>query len=78
MNLRPMEVRDNPAVAQLIRTSLEESGLDKPGTVYFDSHLDHLADYYQQQERAAYFVLEDEGHLLGCGGFAPVSDKIAE
>ena len=78
MNLRPMEVRDNPAVAQLIRASLEEFGLDKPGTVYFDSHLDHLADYYQQQERAAYFVLEDEGQLVGCGGFAPVSDKIAE
>ena len=53
MNLRPMEIRDNPAVAQLIRASLEEFGLDKPGTVYFDSHLDHLADYYQQQERAA-------------------------
>ena len=78
MNLRPMEVRDNPAVAQLIRASLEEFGLNKPGTVYFDSHLDHLADYYQQQERAAYFVLEDEGQLVGCGGFAPVSDKIAE
>ena len=78
MNLRPMEVRDNPAVAQLIRASLEEFGLDKPGTVYFDSHLDHLADYYQHQERAAYFILEDEGHLVGCGGFAPVSDKIAE
>ena len=78
MNLRPMEVRDNPAVAQLIRASLEEFGLDKPGTVYFDSHLDHLADYYQQQERAAYFVLEDEGQLVGCGGFPPVSDKIAE
>ena len=78
MNLRPMEVRDNSAVAQLIRASLEEFGLDKPGTVYFDSHLDHLADYYQQQERAAYFILEDEGQLVGCGGFAPVSDKIAE
>ena len=78
MNLRPMEARDNPAVAQLIRASLEEFGLDKPGTVYFDSHLDHLADYYQHQERAAYFVLEDEGQLVGCGGFAPVSDKIAE
>ena len=78
MNLRSMEVRDNPAVAQLIRASLEEFGLDKPGTVYFDSHLDHLADYYQQQERAAYFVLEDEGQLVGCGGFAPVSDKITE
>ena len=78
MDLRPIEVRDNPAVAKLIRASLEEFGLDKPGTVYFDSHLDHLADYYQQQERAAYFVLEDEGQLVGCGGFAPVSDKIAE
>ena len=78
MNLRPMEVRDNPAVAQLIRASLEEFGLDKPGTVYFDSHLDHLAYYYQHQERAAYFVLEDEDQLVGCGGFAPVSDKIAE
>ena len=78
MNLRLMGMRDNPAVAQLIRASLEEFGLDKPGTVYFDPHLDHLADYYQQQERAAYFVLEDEGQLVGCGGFAPVSDKIAE
>ena len=48
-----MEVRDNLAVAQLIRASLEEFGLDKPGTVYFDSHLDHLADYYQHQERGS-------------------------
>ena len=64
MNLRPMEVRDNSAVAQLIRASLEEFGLDKPGTVYFDSHLDHLADFYQHQEKAAYFVWKMKGISL--------------
>ena len=38
-----MEVRDNLAVAQLIRASLDKFGLDKPGTVCFDfSSKDHF------------------------------------
>ena len=78
MNLRPMEVRDNPAVAQLIRASLEEFGLDKPGTVYFDSHLDHWPTTINSKREQLYFVLEDEDQLVAAVALAPVSDKIAE
>lgn len=76
--LRAIEVQDNPAVAQLIRTSLEEFGLDKPGTAYCDPQLDNLSAYYAHLDRAAYFVIEESGEIVGSGGFAPISRDIAE
>lgn len=76
--LRAIKAQDSPAVAQLIRTSLEEFGLDKPGTAYCDPQLDCLSDYYDSLKRAAYFVVEESGEIVGSGGFAPISEDIAE
>lgn len=78
MELRPIEEKDNPAVAELIRRSLKEFGLDKPGTAYFDPQLDNLADYYSGHQGKAFFVLEDQGEIVGCGGFEGIADGIAE
>ncbi|MCR4728224.1 MAG: GNAT family N-acetyltransferase [Lachnospiraceae bacterium] len=67
---REMTEADNKAVAALIRYNLEQFGLDIPGTVYFDTGLDRLSDFYGNPERR-YFVAEDEtGKVVGGIGFA--------
>ncbi|MBM7643104.1 hypothetical protein JOC28_001405 [Streptococcus loxodontisalivarius] len=76
--LRPIEFSDNAKVASLIRESLEKEGMARPGTAYFDPQLDKLADYYNSQERAAYFVIQEGEDIIASGGFAPVTDTIAE
>ena len=44
-------------MAALIRRSLEDAGLDRPGTAYCDPQLDRLAEYYAGLERpGAYWV----------------------
>lgn len=70
MILRPMEPRDDPALAGLIRSSLAAHGLAVPGTVYFDPELDHLSGFYIDRPGRGYFILEDEGELAGGVGVA--------
>ncbi|SDL67248.1 putative acetyltransferase [Catalinimonas alkaloidigena] len=71
LRLREIQPADNPAVAAVIRTVLTEFGANLPGTAFFDPAIDHLYDYYQQP-RAAYFVLERDGKLVGGGGIGPL------
>ena len=78
MQLRPIEKKDNAAVAALIRHSLEKEGLAIKGTAYFDPYLDNLAGYYRSSPRSAYFVVEDNQMIVGVGGFVPVSEETAE
>lgn len=69
--IREMTAADNGAVASLIRVNLEKHGLDIPGTVYFDSGLDNLYDFYSDSEKRGYYVLVNpEGHVVGGIGFA--------
>lgn len=75
MELRPLQARDDAALAALIRRSLKAHGLDIPGTVYFDAGLDHLSEFYSADpDRRAYFVLiDDDGTLVGGIGLAEVA-----
>lgn len=68
--IRPIEHRDNAAVANIIRTSLAEFGADKPGTVYYDATTDALYQLFQI-EGAIYHVAEKEGEIVGGGGIYP-------
>ena len=74
---REMRESDNAEVAALVRDNLKQFNLDIPGTVYFDEGLDHLSDYYSDDERG-YFVIEDDnGSVIGGIGFArfePIKD----
>ena len=55
--IRPITPADDAAMAALIRRSLEDAGLDRPGTAYCDPQLDRLAEYYAGLERpGAYWV----------------------
>ena len=74
---REMTEADNAAVAALVRDNLKQFNLDLPGTVYFDEGLDHLSDYYSNDERK-YFVIEgNNGEVIGGIGydkFEPMQD----
>ena len=56
-------------MAAIVRAALEEHGLDKPGTAYFDPSLDHLSAYYDRPGRAYYVLLQD-GAIIGGVGVA--------
>lgn len=75
VNLRPIQKEDNEKMAQIIRTALEEYELDKPGTAYYDPQLDNLSDYYDNQDRAQYFVLEKDDKIIGGGGYSAFSQR---
>lgn len=70
ITIRPIAENDNAAIAKIIRSSLEEFGAARPGTVYYDASTDALYQLFQQK-RAAYFIAENDGYVLGGGGIYP-------
>lgn len=71
MNIRLIKPSDNPALAQIIRNTLEEFGANHPGTVYYDSSTDSLYEVFRQP-RSVYYVAEsNDGKILGGGGIFP-------
>lgn len=78
--IRPITPADDAQVAALIRECLKAANLDKPGTVYFDTGLDHLSEFYAAKPNRQYFVAEREGQILGGVGIAEYdpTHKVAE
>jgi putative acetyltransferase len=74
--LRTIQPPDNPAIANIIRTSLTEFGVNKPGTVYYDESTDHLYELFQKK-RSVYFIAEKNEELIGGAGIYP-SDGLPE
>ena len=77
LKFREMKETDNAAVAALFRENLKQFDLDIPGTVYFDAGLDHLSDYYGNDERRYYVIEDDNGEVIGGIGydrFEPMKD----
>lgn len=70
LQIRPIHPSDNPFLAKIIRTALEEFGANKLGTVYFDDSTDHLYELFQTPG-SCYFVAEEDGQVLGGGGLFP-------
>lgn len=67
--IREVLEKDNADLASLIRQVLMEIGVPKVGTAYADPELDYMHKTYLK-ERAAYFVLEENGILIGGAGIA--------
>lgn len=75
MHIREMNRADNAAMEQIIKRSLESVGLDIPGTAYFDPELGNLAQHYEGNEKANYWVMESEGGtVVGGIGIAPFDE----
>ncbi len=69
MEIRPIESRDNEALAKVIRTALAEFGANKPGTVYFDPTTDALFELFHTPGSYYYVATIDEKVVGGCGIF---------
>jgi putative acetyltransferase len=70
IQIRPIQPSDNPELAIIVRNTLTEFGAANPGTVFFDPTTDALFELFQTP-RAAYFVAEAGGKVLGGGGIYP-------
>lgn len=69
--LRPIETRDDAAVARIIRTVMPEFGATGSGFAINDPEVDWMSQAYAAP-RCAYFVVEREGVVIGGGGVAPL------
>ncbi|HET9057597.1 MAG TPA: GNAT family N-acetyltransferase [Chitinophagaceae bacterium] len=73
ITIRLLTAADNVAIAKIIRTSLEEFGANKPGTVYYDSTTDNLYELFQKKG-AVYFIAEYNGDIVGGAGIYPTDN----
>jgi putative acetyltransferase len=77
VSIRPIEARDDAAMAAIIRSVMPEFGADGPGFAIHDAEVGHMHAAYAQP-RSAYFVVERNGQVLGGGGVAPLSNGDAD
>lgn len=71
--IRPLEKKDNPHIASVIRSVLIDLGVAKVGTAYADAALDCMFETYQK-DRANYFVVEENGSIIGGAGIAQLDN----
>jgi len=71
--IRKIVPTDNTFIATIIRTSLEEFGANKVGTVYFDASTDHLYELFQTKG-SVYFIATIEDEIVGGGGIFPTEE----
>ena len=75
--IRPIEARDDAAVAAVIREVMPAFGADGPGFAIHDAEVDGMSAAYARP-RCAYFVIERDGRVLGGGGIAPLENAEPE
>ena len=71
--IREIETKDDVQVARVIREVLIEMGVPKVGTAYADKSLDEMTATYTK-EKATYFVIVDQGKIIGGAGIAPLDN----
>lgn len=71
--IREIQIKDNPIVAAVIRKVLVDLGVPKVGTAYEDKALDSMYENYNIP-KATYFVVEENGVVLGCAGVAQLAN----
>ena len=70
--IRPIEARDDAAMAEIIRRVMPEFGAGGPGFAIHDSEVDAMSAAYAAP-RHRYFVVELDGRVAGGGGIAPLA-----
>lgn len=69
--LRPIEPRDDAAIAAIIRSVMPEFGAGGAGFAIHDAEVSAMSAAYTRA-RCGYVVIEVDGVVLGGGGFAPL------
>ncbi|MDP5000655.1 MAG: GNAT family N-acetyltransferase [Flavobacterium sp.] len=73
MLIREIQQKDNESIAKVIRNIFHELDAPKVGTAYADPILDTLYEVYQES-RSVYYVVENEGKVVGGCGVAPLEN----
>jgi putative acetyltransferase len=69
--IRKVAPSDNSSVSAIIRSVMPEFGAGGQGFAIHDAEVDDIYSAYDS-ERAAYFVCEEDGKIIGGGGVAPL------
>jgi putative acetyltransferase len=77
VTIRPIEARDDAAIAAIIRRVMPEFGASGCGFAINDPEVDWMHRAYAAP-RCAYFVVERDGVLEGGGGIAPLEGGDAD
>lgn len=72
VQIRPIKKTDNAVVADLIRLVMTEFLAVGRGYSINDSEVDDMHDAYAD-DNSAFYVVELNGLVLGCGGFGPLT-----
>lgn len=72
LRIRLIEPQDNTVVADIIRLVMTEFKAVGGGFSIDDAEVDDMFNAYAP-ERSAFYVVELDGRVLGCGGFGPLS-----
>lgn len=71
-SIRPIDPRDDAAIAAIIRAVMPAFGADGPGFALHDAEVTAMSAAYTQP-RCSYFVLEVDDVVLGGAGVAPLA-----
>ncbi len=71
-HLRPIERRDDAAMAAIIRHVMTVFGASGPGFAIHDAEVDEMSSAYSGRGQA-YFVWEEGGRVVGGAGVAPLA-----
>ncbi len=70
-DIRKIRPGDNPQVARLIRSVMTELGVVGAGFPINDREIEDMHGAYAG-DRSAFFVIEQQEQVQGCGGFGPL------
>jgi len=73
LSIRLIEKKDNAVIAEIIRLVMTEFEAVGCGYSINDSEVDDMYTAYAS-ERFAFYVVELNGRVLGCGGFGPLTN----
>ena len=72
MEVKVIGRNDNEGIKNVIKTVLEEHGVNKPGTAYFDESLNDMYGFYTNPN-SIYFIAQQEGKIIGGAGIYPTA-----
>ncbi len=72
--IREIKKEDNPQIAAVIRQVFVDDNFPKTGTAFADPQLDYMFEAYNQP-KATYFVVEDDGKLIGGAGVSQLENS---
>ena len=70
LQIRKIIREDNPFIEKIIRSVLEEHGVNKPGTAYYDESLKNMNEAYSVSG-SIYYVGIVNGNIIGGAGVYP-------